>query len=265
MKKHPQNCRKQILICTPSNYAIDEIILRLLDKGLFDENGKRFIPKVVRLGVMNKIKNPKVLEVCMKTLVEKEMKKINFDNTLTEMSRFTDHQLNMMNQKLREDIMRFRSMKGTKEKTEKLRKKRERVIDEIVRKKRLKMKKKDELEKLEERILSECEIICCTLNSSGSEKLDRYEHNIEAIIVDEAAQSTEPTNIIPFRFKANKVILIGDPMQLPATTFGRDSAYTGYNRSLFEVKFNFLKAIREFWLLESRSNFCTLSIECFQN
>lgn len=235
MKKNKKNMRKQILICTPSNYAIDEIIMRLLNKGLYGDEGERFTPKIVRLGVTNKIKNPQVLKVCMKNLIEKEMKKINFDNTITEMSKFTERKLAEMNQAVTEEIKLFRSRKGAKEQIEKLRKRKDKIIEEIIRRKRLKMRRKDEVEKLEERILSESEIICCTLNSSGSEKLDRYEHNIEAIIIDEAAQATEPTNIIPFRFKANKVVLIGDPMQLPATTFGKDSNVTGYNKSLFEV------------------------------
>jgi senataxin len=36
-------------------------------------------------------------------------------------------------------------------------------------------------------ILDEAEIICCTLSSSGSEKLDRFVGQIEILIIDEAA------------------------------------------------------------------------------
>ena len=91
------------------------------------------------------------------------------------------------------------------------------------------------LEEAVERTMREAEIICCTLNSSGSEKLDRYDHRIEAVIVDEACQSTEPSCIIPLRFRANKLILIGDPQQLSATTFNQGNKSTRYDRSLFEV------------------------------
>ena len=38
------------------------------------------------------------------------------------------------------------------------------------------------------RILQEADIICCTLSSAGSEKLDIFRNNIECLIVDEAAQ-----------------------------------------------------------------------------
>lgn len=45
---------------------------------------------------------------------------------------------------------------------------------------------------------------------------------------------TEPTNIIPLRLGVKKMILVGDPKQLPATTFSQISNQTLYNRSLFE-------------------------------
>lgn len=37
-------------------------------------------------------------------------------------------------------------------------------------------------------MMQNAEIICCTLSTSGSEKLDRYKHSIGALIIDEAAQ-----------------------------------------------------------------------------
>ena len=37
-------------------------------------------------------------------------------------------------------------------------------------------------------ILYSADIICCTLTSAGSEKLDRFRDYIEAVIVDEASQ-----------------------------------------------------------------------------
>lgn len=37
MRQSQSTHRKQILICTPSNYAIDEIILRLMNTGLYTD------------------------------------------------------------------------------------------------------------------------------------------------------------------------------------------------------------------------------------
>lgn len=41
------------MICAPSNAAIDEIIKRILDKGLIDSNGNMIKPKLVRIGVLD--------------------------------------------------------------------------------------------------------------------------------------------------------------------------------------------------------------------
>ena len=46
--------------------------------------------------------------------------------------------------------------------------------------------KKESVEQISDRIMREADIICCTLNSSGAEKMDRYVNNIDSVIVDEA-------------------------------------------------------------------------------
>ncbi len=77
---------------------------------------------------------------------------------------------------------------------------------------------------------------------------------------------TEPRNIIPLQYSPKKLILIGDPMQLPATTFSSDSVATKFNRSLFEVNDLFDLVIifnREFLILESNLSSCTNNIEWF--
>ncbi|CAN7069552.1 hypothetical protein IGI04_041942 [Brassica rapa subsp. trilocularis] len=43
--------RKRVLVCAPSNSALDEIVLRLLTTGLRDENAQTYTPKIVRIGV----------------------------------------------------------------------------------------------------------------------------------------------------------------------------------------------------------------------
>lgn len=56
---------------------------------------------------------------------------------------------------------------------------------------------------------------------------------IGCLIIDEAAQSTEPNILIPLQSGARKVLLVGDPYQLPSTTMSQDSSITLFNRSLF--------------------------------
>lgn len=41
---------KKILICAPSNAAIDQIVRLVINKGLFNEEGGKFSPSIVRVG-----------------------------------------------------------------------------------------------------------------------------------------------------------------------------------------------------------------------
>ena len=87
-------------------------------------------------------------------------------------------------------------------------------------------------------LLFEAELVACTLSSSGQQQfLDHIlEHDIrfDAAIVDEAAQTTEPSTLIPIRYGCRKLILVGDPRQLPATVLAPQAEAAGLGVSLFE-------------------------------
>jgi len=78
-------------------------------------------------------------------------------------------------------------------------------------------------------LLLEASVVCATLSSSVSDfvTLKRF----DLVIIDEACQATEIGTLVPLRFNPSKVILIGDPCQLPPTVFSQK----GYlYSSLFE-------------------------------
>lgn len=55
----------------------------------------------------------------------------------------------------------------------------------------IKLRKANDKEKYSQildTVLYSADIICCTLSSAGSDKLDRFRDYIEAVIVDEASQ-----------------------------------------------------------------------------
>lgn len=56
----------------------------------------------------------------------------------------------------------------------------------------------------------------------------------DTVVIDEAAQATEPACLIPFLFQIKRCILIGDPQQLPATVFSYGDLGTAYGQSLLE-------------------------------
>ena len=64
----------KILICAPSNSAIDEIVRKILDKGLLDAEGNRFDPAIVRVGPNI---DRSLEKVHLDYLVQQELMKLN--------------------------------------------------------------------------------------------------------------------------------------------------------------------------------------------
>ena len=75
--------------------------------------------------------------------------------------------------------------------------------------------------RMRHRLIQNAQIIATTLNSAGSLTMCDVEHHFDAVIIDEAAQSVEPSMLIPLKFRPDRVILIGDHRQLPATVLSK--------------------------------------------
>ncbi|XP_008543227.1 probable helicase senataxin [Microplitis demolitor] len=159
----------RILVCAPSNKAIDELVMRLLDiqPDMEDQN----IPfNIVRVGREDKI--------------HKSVKKVSLLN---------------------------------------------------LRKSRLGYGRE---QTIEESLLVSANIIACTLTSCytsyrmkavfGKNKL-----KIPFCIIDEAAQATELLTLVPLMFDIERLVLVGDPQQLPPTILSQKAKEYGYDESLF--------------------------------
>jgi hypothetical protein len=82
-----------------------------------------------------------------------------------------------------------------------------------------------------ERVLDEARIVCATLTGLDSQLLGQRRYDV--VVIDEACQSTEPTNWVPL-LRANKLILAGDHCQLPPTIISAEAAERGLSISLME-------------------------------
>ncbi len=80
-------------------------------------------------------------------------------------------------------------------------------------------------------VLDTAEVVVCTLVGAASSILSR--HTFQTCIIDEAAQALEPATWIPI-LKANRVVLAGDPFQLPPTVKSREAERKGFNITLLE-------------------------------
>jgi len=78
------------------------------------------------------------------------------------------------------------------------------------------------------------DVMCITNISSCTPFLKAVD--FKAILMDEAAQATEPSALIPItsRFQAKQLVLVGDQCQLPATVNSFEAMRRGYSLSLFE-------------------------------
>lgn len=86
-------------------------------------------------------------------------------------------------------------------------------------------------ERLIDRLLSGAQVITCTLVGASHRVLDK--RRFKTVVIDEAAQALEPATWIPI-LKASKVVLAGDPFQLPPTVKSEEAKRGGLGVTLLE-------------------------------
>ncbi|KAF0714251.1 Aste57867_3966 [Aphanomyces stellatus] len=240
-----------ILICAPSNGAVDELISRLLADGLVDPTGNKIrvkapsirrqgqmasdfndIPEphlsIIRLGATAEDAPSNVKDVCLKAVVQRNIK--------NHPKYVTFSQLDKRENELRGFIRKFHAEKDPEKKKDKKQMTLwHRELSEIQGKKR---RIQEEVENLREQmttdLLTQANIIACTLSKCGSGDLNPIARGFDAVIIDEAAQAVEVSTLIPLRERVARVIFVGDPKQLPATVKSVRAQNFQYNRSLFE-------------------------------
>ena len=95
-----------------------------------------------------------------------------------------------------------------------------------------------------EEMLRTATLVFCTLGSAGQGLVkgggggggggggDGEGGRFEVVIVDEAAQAVEAEVLVTLASRVKKILLVGDPLQLPATVISGRAASAGYDRSL---------------------------------
>ncbi|MFO0847515.1 MAG: AAA domain-containing protein [Gemmataceae bacterium] len=88
-----------------------------------------------------------------------------------------------------------------------------------------------------ERVLDDARVICATLTGLDDWVLGR--RRFDLAVLDEACQSTEPASWVPL-LRCDRVVLAGDPCQLPPTILSPEAAGKGLAVSLMERVMNTL-------------------------
>jgi ATP-dependent RNA/DNA helicase IGHMBP2 len=195
---------KQVLVCASSNAAVDLLVEKLHEQSV----------NVLRLGHPARVNE----EVITHTL---------------------DAQL-----AVHDDAKSLKDIKKQAEEFFKLGSKYKRKFgrEEAQQRKRLKAearKLKDEASMLEnymiDDLLNKAQVIACTLVGVNHQHM--YRRHFKTIFIDEASQALEPANWIPI-FKADRVVMAGDHLQLPPTVKSIEAAREGLGMTLFERSIN---------------------------
>ncbi|KAJ6619424.1 SEN1 N terminal-domain-containing protein [Mycena sp. CBHHK59/15] len=226
----------QILICAPSNAAIDEIAHRIRDSAPFRDNGK----KVVRLGTLKSM-NQNIADISLDQLVDNKLDLSKDTGAAAELLTVKEELETVKTQR----HMKLQELEATRDNTSRV----ALLEDEI---KRLNAKRttlvkryddaKDNRTKLSRgldtsrrlfrlQVLQSAHVICATLSGSGSDILQDLE--IDVVIIDEASQAIELSALIPLKYQPKHSVLVGDPQQLPPTVLSQEASRFRYNESLF--------------------------------
>ncbi|KAJ9575926.1 hypothetical protein L9F63_007238, partial [Diploptera punctata] len=231
-RKHGSRRNKpRILLCAPSNAAVDELVLRLLQIRQKMTKEERF--KMVRTGRQENI-NPQVKDISLFELARRDVKNSaqvyetiesveleirnlealrNSKILALESARMKNlPNVNEIEFKVGEIERRLLQMK--KSKTQNL----TRDPKELARKER----------EAQERVLLGADIVATTLSSCYNNHMENiymqnreYGFQFTCCIVDEATQSQELETLIPLMLGVNTLVLVGDAKQLPATVLSK--------------------------------------------
>ncbi|KAI9922847.1 hypothetical protein PsorP6_002376 [Peronosclerospora sorghi] len=234
-----------VLLCAPSNGAINELVLRIVTEGLLDSAGNVTAVRapsmnlethsdkgisIVRLGNAGEDASEAVNSVCLPHIIRREM--------AIHPKAMELHSLQETQRQLRNCIRNFHSSAKDVNEPKKDRKALAKMHQQLTGCTGKIRRLRDEVTairaKMTDTLLSKASIIACTLSKAGSGDLWGLKHGFDALIIDEAAQAVELSTLVPIRERVARVILVGDPKQLPATVKSVVAAKARYDRSLFE-------------------------------
>lgn len=234
---------KKLLVCAPSNAAVDELVMRLKE-GVKTLQGKCEKLSVIRLGRSDAI-NSNVIDVTLDELVnarlsqtartdsgERDLQKIYEEHKATDTS-FKE---------VRSKLDRYRAQgqevpSDLEHEFDILKKKRTQLSQEIDNARDRNHTKARDADltrrRVQQGIIDGAHVICATLSGSGHEMFQNLSIEFETVVIDEAAQSIELSALIPLKYGCAKCILVGDPKQLPPTVLSKAASRFQYEQSLF--------------------------------
>ncbi|NXB80628.1 SETX helicase, partial [Donacobius atricapilla] len=239
-KKNSKIKPNRFLVCAPSNAAVDELMKKIIIA--FKEKcqnkqeplGNCGDIKLVRLGPEKSINN-EVRGFSLDKQVEHRMKRKpgDCDQDIQKRKEALDQKLDMLSRERamhkceKREVARHQMLN---DEIGRLAKERQQLASQL-------KEVRGHSQKVQADIILESDIICCTLSTSGGNLLESAFSRqgldpFSCVIVDEAGQSCEVETLIPLMHRCNKLVLVGDPKQLPPTVKSIKAQQYGYDQSL---------------------------------
>lgn len=227
---------KKLLVCAPSNAAVDELVMRFKE-GVKITSGESRKLGVVRLGRSDAM-NANVKDVTLDYLVDKKLnitseasQKEKTQKLMGEHKQISarlrdaraalDSEDTAANRQAVQDLVKSKQSFGRMIDTAK--------DDEDMQSRRADLNRR----KAQQDVIEEAHVVCATLSGSGHDMFQSLNVEFETVVIDEAAQCVELSALIPLKYGCAKCVLVGDPQQLPPTVFSREAANYKYEQSLF--------------------------------
>lgn len=198
-----------VLVCAPSNAAVDLLTERIAAEGL----------SVVRLGNISRV-DEDILKHTLEAQLAAHPESKNIKKVKIQAA------------EARKKAGKFKRKFGGKERMERR--------DLYTEARELSAWANQLEDRLIDQILDSAHVITCTLVGANQKVLDK--RKFRTVLIDEAAQALEPACWIPI-IKASKVVFAGDPFQLPPTVKATLSKKEGLNVTLIEKCLQFLPEI----------------------
>ncbi|XP_056361115.1 probable helicase senataxin isoform X2 [Oenanthe melanoleuca] len=236
-KKNSKIKPNRFLVCAPSNAAVDELMKKIIIA--FKEKcqnkqeplGNCGDIKLVRLGAEKSI-NSEVRGFSLDKQVEHRMKRKpgDCDQDIQKKKEALDQKLDMLSRERAMHRCEKRENQMLNDEIGRLAKERQQLASQL-------KEVRGHSQRVQADIILESDIICCTLSTSGGSLLESAFSRqgldpFSCVIVDEAGQSCEVETLIPLIHRCNKLVLVGDPKQLPPTVKSVKAQQYGYDQSL---------------------------------
>ncbi|KAI1212701.1 SEN1 N terminal-domain-containing protein [Annulohypoxylon truncatum] len=235
---------KKLLVCAPSNAAVDELVLRLKN-GVKSTTGSFHKVNVLRLGRTDAI-NAAVRDVTLDEMVKARVEGTADQNKGPSSRDLMHQEAGKIKLELADLRPQLESARAVGDRT--LINQFQRKFDELKRRQAQigakidadkdsgnTVARENEIRRrqIQQEILDSAQVLCATLSGSGHEMFKNLQVEFETVIIDEAAQCVELSALIPLKYGCSKCILVGDPKQLPPTVLSQSAARYGYDQSLF--------------------------------